>query len=97
VTRIEFPWVKRVFPFVVGFALMDAHAAAPPLPTGVVPVAYRIAVDPDLATSWFGGTEEIDVVVKQSTDTRDAGLPSKTPQFLPSEVGNFTWRQFVTN
>ena len=69
VARIEFRWLKRAFLFVVGFAFLDAHAATPSLPTGVVPVAYRIAVAPDLATSRFTGTEEIDVVVKQSTDT----------------------------
>ncbi len=69
VARVESRWLTRVFLFVAGFVFLDAHPAEPLLPTGVVPVAYRIAVAPDLASSGFTGTEEIDVVVKQSTDT----------------------------
>ena len=69
VTCFEFRWLMRVFVFVVAFAFLGAHAATPPLPTGIAPLAYRIAVAPDLAMSRFAGTEEIDVVVKQPTDT----------------------------
>ena len=37
------------------------------LPSHVVPSAYRLRLDPDLAAATFAGTVEIDVVVKEAT------------------------------
>jgi puromycin-sensitive aminopeptidase len=39
------------------------------LPTNVIPSAYRIRMEPDLATGDFSGTVEIDVDVRQATST----------------------------
>jgi aminopeptidase N len=48
---------------------MDAQAASPELSKNIVPIAYRIVLTPDVATARFAGTEEIDVEVKQPTET----------------------------
>src|SRR5258708_13913709 len=51
------------------FCTMDAQAASPELSKNIVPIAYRIVLTPDVATARFAGTEEIDVEVKQPTET----------------------------
>src|SRR5258708_39780047 len=51
------------------FCTISAQAASPELSKNIVPIAYRIVLTPDMTTARFAGTEEIDVEVKQPTET----------------------------
>ena len=46
---------------------MTEHLDPYRLPTGVVPSAYRLRMEPDLGAARFAGTVEIDVVLKEPT------------------------------
>jgi len=75
------------------FCTIDGQAASAELSKNIVPVAYRIALTPDAATARFTGTEEVDVEVKQPTDTvvvNAAGLAFSMAHFTDDSKSQAT-------